>query len=434
MNSRNLLVLGLLALLIVPAFSYEPEVFIAKETHLLGDDELAGDNISIAKGETDYFVVQITVSNKTIGYIALDKFEKKVIENEVLNKQLFQTAEFISEYQKFKLNVSENPALIWFVVNWGEVNTVSNKISNEELELQLIASELNSSEGLDIVGDMGELLSAIKTNLEVLKNKMSGADASEGSFLTTPVVSGDRDLKDSVVEAAGYLEQLHELNLQYETLQQQLAIAIAGDPDLSIETKQQLNKTANLPDEFQKIEKWWTSAQQMQLAKTMNSIYQNAAASSSTFASHIQNRLKRQETFIVLYEEDLDLKKKTNGDYVSLRQAFDSMNSEELKDYWLEQEGLGEFFQQWNIAESKFNKGDYDRSLEAANQAKKAAVAVHSAGLISIKPGPDYGTLITGIALIIILLVILYVVRNRGRLAGFVGGAEEEERVDFDKL
>ncbi len=434
MNPRNLLVFGLLALLILPAFSYEPEIFIAKETHLLGESELAGNNISIAKGETEYFVVQVTVNSKTTDYIALDKFEKKVIEDQVLNKQLFQTAEFISEYQKFKRDVSDNPALIWFIVNWGEVNTVSNKISNEGLELQLIANELSSSEGLDIVGDMDELLSAIKTTLEVLKNKMSGTDAIEGSFLTSPIVGGGKELKDAVIETTGYLGQLHELNLQYETLQQQLAIAIAGDPDLSIETKQQLNKTANLPDEFQKIEKWWTSTQQMQLAKTMDNIYQNAAASSSTYASHVQNRLKRQETFIELYEENDYLKEKTGNTYSTLRQAFDSMNSEELRDYWVEQDKLSEFIQQWGIAESKFNKGDYDRSLEAANLAKKAAVSVHSAGLVQIEPGPDYGTLITGIALIIILLVILYVIRNRGRLAGFFGGEEQEERVDFDKL
>jgi len=434
MNSRNLLVLGLLALLILPACAYEPEVFIAKETHLLDEGELAGDNISIAKGETEYFVVQITVNNKTTGYIALNKFEKVVIEDQVLNKQLFQTAEFISGYQKFKVDVSENPALIWFIVNWGEVNTISNKIANEELELRLIASELNSSKGLDIVSDMDELLAAIKTNLEVLKNKMSGTDAAEGSFLTSPMVGGGSDLKNSVVEAAGYLEQLHELNLQYETLQQQLAIAIANDPDLSIETKQQLNKTANLPDEFQKIEKWWTSAQQMQLAKSMDNIYQNAAADSSDYAEHIQNRLMRQETFIALYEEDADLKKKTNGDYATLRQAFDSMSSEELIDHWAERDKLNEFFQQWNLAESKFNKGDYDRALEAANLAKKAAVSVHKEGLVRIEPGPDYGTAITGIALIIILMVILYVIRNRGRLAGFVSGEEKEERVDFDKL
>lgn len=414
--------------------SYEPDKYLVNETHLLEQDETLENVLTIKHNEEEYYVVQITYKGKTNSYIALKKFEKKIVENEVLNKQLFQTAEFYIEYQEFKSKVRDNPALIWFIVKWGEVSTISNKIANEGLELDLIRSTLESSSGNEIISQMESMLEAIKTTLDVLKNKMSSTDTKEGSFLTSPTAGEEKELKDAIIECYSYLESLHLLNQDYESLQQQLAIAIADDPDLDRETKQQLNKTADLPEEFTEIEKWYNSAQNMQLKKTMENIYFNSSSASSNYAKKIGTRLKRNYTFNVLYGEDPDLKKKTDNKYSSLKEAFDVMQGEELRDLWVEQEKLSEFFQEWKRAEAKFNLGDYDRALEAAGKAKKNAIAVYSAGLIEIDGKQiDYSTLITGVVLIIILITILYIIRNRGKLKSFISGSEEEERVVFNE-
>ncbi len=421
-------VLCLLVLFFPLFFSYSPDEFLAKETHLLEKGEVPKSIISISKGDNSFYVVRIELEGQTTGYIALNKFKKEVVTNEVLNKQLFQTAEFIEKYQEFKGKVRDNPALIWFIVNWGEVNTIGNKLSNEGLELDLIQSTLKSSSGKSIVSAMESKLETIRINLEVLGKKMNETDTKEGSFLTEPVVGGEKDLKDAVLECYAYLEQLQNLTLEYETLQQQLAIAIANDPGISAETKKQLNKTANLPDEFSEVEKWFTSAQGMQLKKTMESIYLNASKDSSDNAKHISTRLKRERAFNAIYGSDSDFKKKTGGKYSSLKEAFDQINSEQVRDYWAEQEKLSELIGEWNAAEHKFGIGDYDRAVTEAKKAKSAAIEVLNGGLKK----PDGGVLNTellfnGMLLIIILLIILIIVRNREKLVRFFGGSEEEE-------
>lgn len=411
-------------------FSYEPDEFLAKKTHLLEENEVPENIVTITKGDEEFYVVQITKDGETAGYIALQKSSPVIIEGEVKNKQLIQTAEFIVEYQGFKSEVRDNPALIWFIVNWGEVSTISSKISNEELELDLIRDTLNSATGNEIIGKMESKLLSIKTALEVLKKKMSSTDTLEGSFLTQPSVGGGVDLKNAVIECYSYLEQLHSLGLEYEALQQQLAIAIANNPKIDRETKQQLNKTADLPEQFSKIEKWFTSAQNMQLEKRMNSILQNASQSSSNYAKYVDSRLKRDEAFNELYTEREELKRET--EYSTLQEAFEQINSEQLRNKWVEQGELNEFIQEWSRAETKFNKGDYLRAIEAAKKAEDSAIKVYTGGLKKEEPVFEFGLFFTGAVLLIVLLIILIIVRNRGKLTEFILGSEGEERVEFN--
>ena len=423
----------LVLLLFLPLFfGYAPDEFIAKETHLLEKGEMPKSIISINKGNDSFFVVRIESEGQTTGYIALQEFKKEVVTNEVLNKQLFQTAEFIEKYQEFKEKVRDNPALIWFIVNWGEVSTIENKLSNEGMELDLIQSTLGSSAGKDIVSKMEEKLGVIRLNLEVLGKKMNATDTKEGSFLTGPVVGGEKKLKESVLDSYALLEQLHNLGLEYESLQQQLAIAIANDPSISAETKKQLNKTADLPDEFAEVEKWFTSAQGMHLKKALESIYLNASKDSADYASDVTRRLKREEAFNAIYGVDADFKKKTSEKYSSLKEAFDQLNSKDVRDYWVEQEKFSELVDEWNSAEHRFAVGDYERAVIAAGKAKKLAIEVLNGGLRNPnKDNFNYDLLFNGALLIIILLIILVIVRNRERLLRFVGGGEDEERVEL---
>lgn len=423
----------LLLLLVLPLFfAYAPDEFIVKETHLLEKGEVPKSIISINKGNDSFFVVRIELEGHTTGYIALKEFKKEIVTNEVLNKQLFQTAEFIEKYQEFKGKVRDNPALIWFIVNWGEVSTIENKLANEGLELDLIQSTLGSSSGKDIVSGMQEKLGVIRLNLEVLGKKMNETDTEEGSFLTEPVVGGEKKLKDAVLDCYALLEQIHNLSLDYESLQQQLAIAIADDPSISAETKKQLNKTADLPDEFAEVEKWFTSAQGMHIKKAMESIYLNASKDSAGYGSDITRRIKRQKAFDAIYGADADFKKKTGGKYSSLKEAFDQINNKDVRDYWVEQEKFSDLVDEWNAAEHRFATADYDRAVVEAEKAKKTAIEVLNGGLKDSNPDRlNYALLFNGALLIIILLIILVIVRNRGRLMRFVGAGEEEERVEL---
>jgi hypothetical protein len=216
-------------------------------------------------------------------------------------------------------------------------------------------------------------------------------------------------------------------------LQKKLRTEIADDPDLSIETKQLLGQTAELPGKFSDIEQWYQSAENMSLKKTMNTIFLNASSSSAEFAKEVTTMFQRDAAFRALYSEDLDFKKKTDGNFASLKEAFDKMNGEQIKEFWVDQEKLGQFSAEWDAAEDKFSRKDYERALENAKNAKKSALAVYSAGLLEPEPeGINYELLISVAVIIIFVLILLYMIKNRGKLVSFVSGSSEEEEVVFD--
>ncbi|MCX6802474.1 MAG: hypothetical protein NT067_05195, partial [Candidatus Diapherotrites archaeon] len=229
--------------------------FVSGDIHVLETGETIGNIIAIGQDKDVFCVAQIVLKSNTSGYIALKGAENQAITDETLNKRLFQTTEFIVQYQAFKKDLKDK-ALTWFIIKWNDVSTISAKISGETLDLDLIRKALTDSAAQSIVSEMEAKLAQISTALEVLKNKMSSTDSIESSFVTGPVVGGEKGLKEAVVECYSYLAQLHQLNLEYSELQKKLRVEIADDPDLAMETKQQLNQAAELPDEFSRIEQW----------------------------------------------------------------------------------------------------------------------------------------------------------------------------------
>jgi hypothetical protein len=166
--------------------------FLSGDTHFLETGETVGNIIAISQGQEVYCVAQIVLKSKTSGYIALKGAEKQAITDETLNKRLFQTTEFIVQYQQFKKEIKDK-AMIWFIVKWNDVSTISTKISGETLDLDLIRGELDSSEAYSVVSELEAKLAQISTALEVLKNKMSATDSLESSFVTKPPIGGETD-------------------------------------------------------------------------------------------------------------------------------------------------------------------------------------------------------------------------------------------------
>jgi len=432
----NLLRNGVLCLLLLlfcfSALAYKPENYLASETQLIYEGEGIGTVYVVPKGEDSYYVVELELEDETSGYIALPEHREEVVTDNVLSKQLFQTAEFHNEYQTFKKQVADNPGLIWFIANWEEVSTISTKIEAEGIDFIFMRDKLDGK-GADILSEMESRLSDISDSLTILRNKMSAAETLEGSFLTAPEAGSESDLKNANIECYDYLERLHELNLEYSVLAKGLGAEIATNTDLSVEEMKQVSDAANLPAEFDKIETWYSHANNMKLEKTMQNIYLNATKSSADFADAIQTRLKRQDAFNSINSLDVDFKKKTDNKFESLAVAFESITADSVYGKWKDKTSLAGLEAAWKKTISRFSSGNYDKSMESASLAKKAAVAVLDAGQAKEDPdGIDSGLLITGVVLIIIFLIVLIIVRKREELGIFISGNSEDDRVEFN--
>lgn len=417
------------------AIEYDPIQFITKQTYMLRENETADKFIVISYENTPYYVVQINANDAVVGYIALEKFNKKVVEEKIKSKLLFQTAEFIARYTDFKKEVNDNPSYIWFILKYNDVPTIKQKLENEKLELSLIAQTLSNYDGISKANALSSMLDVIIAELSQLHEKMLDTVSFESQFLKEPVAGEEGQLKEKLLDSYETLEAIFKDKQDYESLLLQLKIDIANDPELDRDTKKQLNETADLPDEAKEIDKWYTSATNMQFKENLESIYLDSSDKSTSYAEQVTLRLKRDECYRFIYEENTELEKKTNNELMSLDGAYRLIVDESNYDRWKERTALKELKTSWAKMLSNLEKEDYDGALENAKIAMNKAIEVYNGGFFNEDGGTeiDYNLIFQATIVIIVILMVIYAIRNRKKLVSLVSG-EENEEIEFGKI
>lgn len=417
------------------AVEYDPIQFLTKQTYMLRENETAKKFIVISYENKPYYVVQITANDAVVGYIALEKFNKKVVEEKVKSKVLFQTAEFIARYTDFKKEVNDNPSYIWFILKYNDVPTIKQKLENEKLELSLIAQTLSDYDGISKANALSSMLDVIIAELDQLHEKMLDAVSFESQFLKEPIASEEAQLKEKLIDSYEALEAIFKDKQNYESLLLQLKIDIANDPELDRDTKKQLNETADLPDEAKEIDKWHISATNMQFKENLESIYLDSSDKSTSYAEQVTLRLKRDACYRFIYEENTELEKKTNNELMSLDGAYKLIMDESNYDRWKERIALKELKTSWAKMLSNLKKEDYDSALENAKIALSKVIDVYNGGFFDENSGAeiDYALIFQAAVAIIVILMVIYAIRNRKKLVSLVSG-EENEEIEFGKI
>jgi len=222
----------------VLAIEYDPIQFLTKQTYVLRENETVKKFIVISYESKPYYVVQISANDAVVGYIALEKFNKKVVEEKVKSKVLFQTAEFIARYTDFKKEVNDNPSYIWFILKYNDIPTIKQKLENEKLELSLIAQTVSSHEGVSKANALSSMLDVIISELDELHSKMLDAVSFESQFLKEPIAGEEIQLKEKLIDSYETLEGVFRDKQEYESLLLQLKIDIANDPELICRMRQ----------------------------------------------------------------------------------------------------------------------------------------------------------------------------------------------------
>jgi len=419
----------------VLAIEYDPIQFLTKQTYMLRENETVKKFIVISYESKPYYVVQISANDVVVGYIALEKFNKKVVEEKVKSKVLFQTAEFISNYTDFKKEVNSNPSYIWFILKYNDIPTIKQKLENEKLELSLIAQTVSSYEGVSKANALSSMLDVIISELDELHSKMLDAVSFESQFLKEPIAGKEIQLKEKLIDSYESLERIFRDKQEYESLLLQLKIDIANDPELDRDTKKQLNETADLPDEAKEIDKWYTSATNMQFKENLESIYLDASDKSTSYAAHVALRLKRDSCYRFIYEENTELEKKTNNELMTLKEAYTLIMDEKNYDKWKNRLALKDLKTNWAKMLSNLEKEDYDTALKYAKKALNNAIDVYKEGFFvdNGKTEINYELIFQAAIAIIVILMVIYAIRSRKKLVSLISG-EKDEKVVFNEL
>ena len=124
------------------------------------------------------------------------------------------------------------------------------------------------------------------------------------------------------------------------------------------------------------------------------------------------------------FSTDDELLEKTGQ--ASLEQLITLLLNEDYFFMWNNQEDLGNAKEDWDKAKGFYEAGSFEQAEKNAESSKKYALNVYSAGLKEPEQPFDTDLLFTGVVLLIIAVIIIYALKNRGTISGLVSGEKEE--------
>ncbi|MEM4598885.1 MAG: hypothetical protein QW400_04335 [Candidatus Diapherotrites archaeon] len=430
-KSKLTFVIMMTILFLELAFSpeYEPSQYVAKQTYLLRENESINNIYEISLEGKEYYVLQISANKQVVGYIALERYEEKVITDTIKAKNLMQTAHFLSQYSDFRKKVSDNPSYVWFVAQSAQIPQIVQAMETEKYELQTVADVMNTSSATEKTSALSRMLDDMMSELNELRASAMDAVSFESDFFSSPVAGNERKLKEKMIACFDRLEIIQNMRKEYASLLTLLRLEIANAQNLTVDEKKSLQKASEMPEEFSKIEQWYLSATSMHFSENIQNIFNSAVQNSLSFADSVGIRIKRDNAYRIMFEENEKIRNATENKLLTLKQAYDTITKEEYYDKWVNQEELTMLKANWNRANSALAKEDYDGATTYAKKAIENAIKVYNDGWIKTD---DNGAkeiaykAIIGLIVLFAAIVFLRYAKKKG-LFYSKGGTEYEE-------
>lgn len=408
---------------------YDPSQYVARQTYLLRENESINNIYEISLEGKDYYVLQISANKQVVGYIALERYEKKVVTDTIKAKNLMQTAHFLSQYSDFRKKVSDNPSYVWFVAQSAQIPQIVQAMETEKYELQTVADVMNTSSATEKTSALSRMLDDMMSELNELRVSAMDAVSFESDFLSSPVAGNERKLKEKMIACFDRLELIQDMRKEYASLLTLLRLEIANAQNLTVDEKKSLQKASEMPEEFSKIEQWYLSATSMHFSENLENIFNSAVQNSLSFADGVGIRVKRDSAYRIMFEENETIRNATKNEFLTLKQAYETITKEEYYDKWLNQEELTMLKANWNRANSALAKEDYDGAIAYAKKAIENAIKVYNDGWIKTDDNGAKEIAYKAIIGLIVLLAAIVFLRYAKKKGLFYskGGTEYEE-------
>jgi len=380
-------------------------------------------NTRIGDKGKDYWVITCLSGNSLSGFVpVLDKSSPSIPESGIARRNLIKTA-YVLRYQQ-KLNEASSRQGLWLfdATNAQFFSDLSQDLKNEKVDLTTVKTSLGGFSQLqdDVDGLIG-MLDEMYPLAEGIGGSLSNASSFEAGFVAQPDTNKLGLFEDQFLDGLGLIQELGDARSEYLAVLDSLRQAIALT-DLPLETKQGLNTLANIPSKLQQFSSKVTTA--VDLEENISSIFDNAAASVDNFAADLLTREKRNGAFQAMYGQDEEVLLSTGQN--TLSQLFDVLLDNEYFFRWENQEDLQNAKQEWEKAKSFYGSGSFQQAEQDATKAKKYALKVYAAGLGVDQPVFDTGLIFSVIILLIVAIIVIYALRNRGKIADLVSGEQEE--------
>ncbi|MCR4368946.1 MAG: hypothetical protein NUV67_03505, partial [archaeon] len=300
---------------------------------------------------------------------------------------------------------------------------ISIQLNDEVFQLNTVEATLED-EGLESnLSSLKNELRAMSLLASELPGKISAAASAENEFVTNPSPDTFANMQG---EFSGVYDSVDELNsgrLAYQSGVDKLKQEISLAP-IDAQTKSQLFAILQVPTGLASVGNYNLDAAQIK------SSFESALSASSlkmdALLDELENRVEKNEAYNLIWGDNEDIKKGT--EYISLFEAQSSILSEDNKARWKDQKKVKELEQNYARATRFYNSRNFGESLEYANESINNAVNIYKAGFMEqiYAPAISQDSLFLLAGALLAILIILYVVNNRGKLGKMVAGEDTE--------
>jgi hypothetical protein len=427
MLKRFLLIMALLLLLgQVSSISAQDTInFATKQNNLVYPGEIPEvfPNVRLNHKGRHYWVVTFLSSDSLTGFApVLDSSSPELPDSKIARRELIKTAYVLRYEQKLDTSSRQQQTWLFDAASAKFFNDLSMDLKNERVDLTTVKASLGDYPGLQSqVDSLNEQLEDIYPLAGEISDSLQASNAFNASYVAGPDTNRLREFQDSfqaVFDLVAGLDALRAVYLQdLDALRQAIAVT-----DLPFETKQGLNSLANIPNSFQQFSSKSDNA--IYLEEKLAEVFDNAFAKVDGLVSDLETREVRNTAFQALFGRDDEILEETGEG--SLGNLFGVLLDEQYIFLWNEQEDLAKAQEDWEKAKAFYEAGSFDQAEDYAIRAKKPALKVFEGGLSQEEPVFDPTFLFGGAILLIVLLIVLYLLRNRDKIADLVSSREEE--------
>lgn len=377
-------------------------------------------NTRITDKGRDYWVVAVLNRGALAGFVPVRDSSSPVVADSIIARRELIKTNYVLRYERELADVSSQKGVwVFDAQNVKFFADLSHDLKNERVDLTTVWTSLEDYPALrSDVDSLLDDLDGMFPLAEDISGQLLETTSFESSFVAEPDTNKLNQFKHEFLDSFGLISDLETKRSSYladlDALRQSIALT-----DLPLDTKQGLNSLANIPASFQQFGSKVSLA--VDLEESLVGIFDNASSNVDNLVLDLATREKRNKAFQALFGQDEVVLEETGQN--TLEQLFGLLLSEEYFFFWENQGDLENAKEDWAKARAFYDSGSFQQAEQYAKKAKSSGLRVYEGGLKEQDPVFDTNFLFSGIVLLIIAVIVIYAVRNRGKLSGLVSGS-----------
>lgn len=434
MNKNALLLLALVALFAVPVHAAvsasDAVIFVSEDRHFLGkNDTVEQPTVAITHAAKKYWMIPVLHGTDVATFIPVLASETTVSTQKAVNDQLFSTAQFLRSYLNYKNGLAAKNTK-WFLASDNQliISDLSTGLNDAIYRLNIVKTDYSAG-AADITAMQNQLVSMSQSASDLSQAIFEFVQA-ESQFVAEPDTAKISSVPDAQKAANEKLFALESEARDYQTKVSNLKLKISKST-LPADKKSNYIKLIDPPASLYtigstSIGNWVILANEAQTQ--VQGIYTQAKSKDflDSSTTGLDERVAQDRAYSALFGLDDDFKTKTR--YPSLDTAIKDITSDDKKNTWVNTDQLQQAADNFQKASDAFDSRQFDVAVTLAAKAKTNVQRVISDGTIDPTP-PDttYENLLNVAIVVLVLVIVLYFLKNRNKIVGAITPASNSE-------